>query len=100
MKIDSIIVADAAHIIGPHGDLAEQIEYDGVDIYAIVVRNKEVEKQTGLVISDATVYVKKSDVPGPSVSDYLDIDGHTYRVGGIDDYTPAVWQLETNKWAE
>lgn len=93
-----IAAADAAVLIGPAGDTAEQITYGVTQIWAIVIRNKEVEKQVGLVISDATVYVLKADVANPHISDTLTFDGITYRVGSIDDYAPDIWGIDTNKW--
>jgi len=98
INIQSMVDADTAAIIGSGGEVAEEIAYNAATIWAIVVRNKEIEKQVGLVISDATVYAKKSDIANPSGADKLVIDGINYRVGSIDDYSPSIWAIETNKW--
>jgi len=73
------------------------ITYNSVEIYAIVEKGTEIEKQAGLIFSDAQIEILKSDIPNPAVADVIIIDSITYRFGKIFSEDDQAWTLAINK---
>ncbi len=78
--------------------LGREIEYNGLVISAGIEKNSEAEKQGGLVMSDVTVEIRKTDVPLPSCGDSVLIDDEQrYKVGQIISEDDHSWVLSANK---
>lgn len=96
MTFSDIKAVDLSAIMGM-GETTTLIAYNGASFNAVVNFTTETERQTGLIISDAVMVVKKSDVARPSTRDNAVINGDSYRIGQILEEDDLTWTIEANK---
>lgn len=83
--------ADALHTI--FRTLGDPICYNGRTIYAEIHWSPEVERQAGIITTDAVIDVMKHDVPDPGPGDVVEIDGAPFHWGKIVTQTAEEWSI-------